>query len=217
MGWGTDRISDPLPHPAPSPSRVREQDRRNVAVAFVTVIGRCRSWIYQPARELIFLTEDRMQHVLIIEDQPLIASTLADIVRFAGATSVEIADNARHAVDAAARRLPDVIISDVDLGAGGHGPTAVATIQDRFGPVPAIFVTGHADDAQARACASAILTKPVSAQRLANVIATIVPTPAAVPRQPLPAATVSPSRRMATPGQRHPRTRRIAQGHAARR
>lgn len=156
-----------------------------------------------------------MQHVLIIEDQPLIANTLADIVRFAGATSVDVADTAQHAVEFAGRRVPDIIISNVDLGPGGHGPSAVATIQDRYGPVPAIFVTGHADDAKARACASAILNKPVSAQRLANVIATILLESRAAPDQPMASATVAQSRRRANPGQRDLGANRAFQQHTA--
>lgn len=176
---------------------------------------RWRSWIYRRGRELIFLMEDRMQHVLIIEDQPLIANTLADIVRFAGATSVDVADTADHAIESAGRRIPDVIISDVDLGPGRHGPSAVATIQDRHGPVPAIFITGHADDAKARACASAILSKPVSAQRLANVIATIAFKSLAAPDQPLASPVVAQSRRRANPGQRDLGANRASRQHIA--
>lgn len=156
-----------------------------------------------------------MQRVLIIEDQPLIANTLADIVRFAGATSVDVADTAGHAIEFARRRIPDIIISDVDLGPGGHGPSAVATIQDRYGSMPAIFVTRHADDAEARACASAILTKPVSAQRLANVIATIALKSRAAPDQPMASATVAQSRRRANPGQLDLGANRAFQQHTA--
>ncbi len=154
-----------------------------------------------------------MQHVLIIEDQPLIANTLANIVRFAGATSVDVADTAQHAIEFAGRRVPNIIISDVDLGPGGHGPSAVATIQDRYGPVP-IFVTGHGDDALARACASAILSKPISERRLANVIATIARKSRAAPDQPLAFATVPPSQRRVNPVQRDLRANRT-RGHIA--
>ena len=102
-----------------------------------------------------------MCHVLVIEGEPLVAEYIADVAEQAGATSVVMAATETEAVSAAFACTPDVILSDVDLKAGGHGPTAVATIRDKLGPVPVIFITGTPEACKPCDYAAAILGKPV--------------------------------------------------------
>ena len=56
-----------------------------------------------------------MCHVLIIEDEALIALDIQDMLSTAGATTFSFAETEREAVDAARERRPDVIMSDVRL------------------------------------------------------------------------------------------------------
>jgi DNA-binding NtrC family response regulator len=76
-----------------------------------------------------------MCHVLIIEDEPLIAMAIQDILASEGATSFEIVETERSAVFAAMANEPRIITSDVKL-LEGTGPAAVAEIHKRWGRYP---------------------------------------------------------------------------------
>ncbi|MEH3036151.1 MAG: response regulator [Sphingomonas adhaesiva] len=109
----------------------------------------------------------------MIEDQFLLAQCYKDLAIYAGASSVEIVADEAAAIEAARHHPPTVIISDVDLEKGGRGPDAVARIHALCGTVPAIFVTGNPEDPDARALATAILTKPCTADQFARTFNTI--------------------------------------------
>ena len=79
-------------------------------------------------------------HVLIIEDEALIALDLQDLLEAHGATSISIAETQADAVEAARTRRPDVITSDVTLREG-TGPKAVEAILAELGQLPVIFIT----------------------------------------------------------------------------
>ena len=64
-------------------------------------------------------------HVLIIEDEPLIAMSIEDALRDCGCASFDFAANVAEAVAAAKMRCPDLITADVQL-APGCGIDAVA-------------------------------------------------------------------------------------------
>ncbi len=80
--------------------------------------------------------------VLIIEDEPIIAMDLQQLVENAGHEVVGIAASEDEAVAIAAAELPTLVLADVNLGAGGDGATAVARIMARH-RVPVIFVTAY--------------------------------------------------------------------------
>ena len=101
-----------------------------------------------------------MCHVLIIEDEMLIALDLEDILTRLGATSCDLADTEQAAIDAAAAHRPDVITADVVLKTG-MGPSAVETITERYGPIPVIFITATPDVCRPSQTAR-ILRKPVN-------------------------------------------------------
>ncbi|MEO7240589.1 MAG: response regulator [Sphingomicrobium sp.] len=68
---------------------------------------------------------------MIIEDEPLVAMEIQDILAREGATSFEIAATEKDAVAAATANEPHIITSDVKL-LEGTGPAAVAEINKRF-------------------------------------------------------------------------------------
>jgi CheY-like chemotaxis protein len=108
-----------------------------------------------------------MAHVLIIEDEPVIADVLRCLLEEEGATSFDLAETEEAAVAAALAHRPDIITSDVKLVAG-TGPRAVSTIHDRLGDIPVIFIT--ATPAECKPCnpPGRILCKPIDFGELAK-------------------------------------------------
>jgi two-component system, response regulator PdtaR len=115
-----------------------------------------------------------MCHVLIIEDDWLIADHVAQLVETAGALSVDVATSEEEAVACAFRRSPDVIISDVSLSEGS-GPAAVARIRARLGVTPVMFVTGEPQGFKPPNPDMLVLHKPVEDRTLVATFKTIAP------------------------------------------
>lgn len=100
-----------------------------------------------------------MCHLLVIEDEPLIAAHVGALALEAGATTIAFASNENEAVEQAAELTPQVIVSDVKLTCG-TGPGAVRSIVDRHGPIPVLFITGSPEALEDCGCTSLLLTKP---------------------------------------------------------
>ena len=108
-------------------------------------------------------------HALIIEDEFLIAMVIEDILRDIGFTTFDIAPSAEVAIEAAKRRCPDLITSDVRLKPG-CGISAVMTICERVA-IPVIFITGNVADAKRRLPTCRALSKPFSLEQLSSEVA----------------------------------------------
>jgi len=80
--------------------------------------------------------------ILIIEDEAIIALDLDSIVKGLGHDVAGIASSRSEAVSLAHERRPDLILTDINLGAGGSGLEAVVEIL-RSVSVPVIFVTAN--------------------------------------------------------------------------
>jgi DNA-directed RNA polymerase specialized sigma24 family protein len=78
--------------------------------------------------------------VMIIEDEPLIAMDIEDIVASMGHRSVGVARTREEAVKLAAVRQPNLILSDVQLADNSSGIDAVQDILKELN-VPVIFIT----------------------------------------------------------------------------
>ncbi|WP_037525891.1 response regulator [Sphingobium yanoikuyae] len=115
-----------------------------------------------------------MCHVLIIEDEALIAMLIRDVLEDAGATSFSFAATQDEAVAAAVDRIPAIITSDVNL-LTGTGPQAVAVIQQQLGPVPVVFITATPADCDPCPDTSHILSKPFSADAVTKLFHDLVP------------------------------------------
>ncbi len=95
------------------------------------------------------LTEARQQlrsgaatEVLIIEDEPIIAMDIEELVTACGHNVVGVAGTEAEAVELAELHRPGLILADINLGEGGDGTAAVARImQHHYAPV--IFVTAY--------------------------------------------------------------------------
>ncbi len=82
--------------------------------------------------------------ILIIEDEPLIAADLKDLVTNSGHHVTGIARTYRDALKLAHERRPTLILSDIQLADGSSGVEAVNEILGEL-EVPVIFITGHAE------------------------------------------------------------------------
>ena len=80
--------------------------------------------------------------VLIIEDEPIIAMDLENLVTELGHKVVAVASTKDEAVAKAHSERPGLVLADINLGEGGSGIDAVAEILSSF-DIPVIFVTAY--------------------------------------------------------------------------
>ena len=80
--------------------------------------------------------------VLIIEDEPIIAMDIEELVLNCGHRVVGMATTEAEAVELAERHKPGLILADINLGIGGDGTAAVARIMKHH-YAPVIFVTAY--------------------------------------------------------------------------
>ncbi len=101
----------------------------------------------QVAAEQLTLARDSLRNaaatdVLIIEDEPIIAMDIEELVLSCGHRVVGIAGTEAEAVELAEKHQPGLILADINLGAGGDGAAAVLRIM-RHHYAPVIFVTAY--------------------------------------------------------------------------
>jgi CheY-like chemotaxis protein len=80
--------------------------------------------------------------VLIIEDEPVIALDLENLVTELGHKVVGTAATRDEAVAKALAERPGLVLADINLGEGGSGIDAVAEILHSF-DIPVIFITAY--------------------------------------------------------------------------
>ncbi|MEZ0305742.1 MAG: response regulator [Hyphomicrobiaceae bacterium] len=78
--------------------------------------------------------------VVIIEDEPLIAMDLEQLVQGLGHRVVRVARTERQAIEAVKQARPGLVLADIQLADGSSGLDAVNEFLRMF-PVPVIFVT----------------------------------------------------------------------------
>ena len=101
-----------------------------------------------------------MCHVLIIEDEILVALDIEAYLAACGATSFSFATTEVEAIEQARLRRPEFITSDVRL-ACGSGPAAVAAIHAELGSMPTVFITGTPEECEPCPPPARILGKPM--------------------------------------------------------
>lgn len=114
-----------------------------------------------------------MCHVLIIEDDWLIADHIAHRAQAAGAVSIDMAECEEDAVARALACPPALIISDVHLEAG-TGPGAVTRIVAALGALPVVFVTGEPRTFRPPSSAMHVLHKPFDDRTLDATLRAII-------------------------------------------
>ena len=109
--------------------------------------------------------------ILIIEDEPLTAAHLAEVVQSLGHEVSGIARTHDAALKLAQNRKPDLILSDIQLADGSSGVEAVNEILGQL-EAPVIFVTGHPEMllTGTRPEPTFLIAKPFSAETVKAVI-----------------------------------------------
>ena len=108
----------------------------------------------------------RPRHALIIEDEILIALEIEDLLKKQGFASVDIAESPIEALDRALRRKPDLITADYRI-VDGTGVEAVSLIMAHLGPIPVVYVTGHATASKGQN-PDMVVQKPILPRALAG-------------------------------------------------
>ena len=110
------------------------------AAAIVGLDGSAAAGLLASARD--HLRSAAATDVLIIEDEPIIAMDIEELVASCGHRVVGVAATEADAVEIAERCRPGLILADINLGAGGDGTSAVSRIM-RSHYAPVIFVTAY--------------------------------------------------------------------------
>ncbi len=88
------------------------------------------------------MAEQVLTDVLIIEDEPLIAMDINEIVQSLGHNVIGIARTKTEATDLVARRKPGIVLADIQLADGSSGIDAANEILGEVS-VPVIFITAY--------------------------------------------------------------------------
>lgn len=112
--------------------------------------------------------------ILIVEDEPLIAWSLADMAEGLGYDVIGPVATEHEAVDEATRQRPDAILMDLRLSNGGSGLSAARRIREAA-ETPIIFCTAYAGEIGLReemmaVPKSALITKPVQRTQLQRAL-----------------------------------------------
>lgn len=105
-------------------------------------------------------------HVLIIEDELLVAMDLQFLLADEGATSFAFAATQEEAISEACICRPLMMTSDVRL-AKGTGPAAVSAIRNRLGSIPVLFISGNPAECMPTEAGDAVFSKPFDREAIA--------------------------------------------------
>ncbi len=99
------------------------------------------------AADLVTVARDHLRSsaaadVLIIEDEPIIAMDIEELVQNCGHRVVGVASSEAEAIRIAETTRPGLILADINLGQGGDGAQAISQIM-RHHRAPVIFVTAY--------------------------------------------------------------------------
>ncbi|MBI1183495.1 response regulator [bacterium] len=111
--------------------------------------------------------------ILLVEDEFLVAADITNKLSRLGYSSVDVADSAGLAFDAIRKRLPDLILMDIEIKGDKNGIETAKEIKEQWN-IPIVFLT-HLDNIETFNKAKesrpfAYLTKPVSNLNLTQAI-----------------------------------------------
>jgi signal transduction histidine kinase len=111
--------------------------------------------------------------VLIVEDEPIVAKDLQQMLRGVGYDAFAIASSADEAIRRASERCPDLVLMDIRIKGARDGIQTAEILRNQFG-VSIVYLTAYADDATieraARTEPYGYLLKPVKPAELRSVL-----------------------------------------------
>ncbi len=110
-----------------------------------------------------------MEHILVVEDEPIIARDIEDSLHSAGYAVAAVASSGEEALNKIPLTQPDLVLMDIVLKGRVDGLEAAAVIRARF-DIPVVFLTGYADESTLEraklTCPSGYLLKPFNDREL---------------------------------------------------
>jgi CheY-like chemotaxis protein len=117
--------------------------------------------------------DSRDQRVLIVEDEPMLAYALEELVVEAGFQIAGVVGTLRAALAMIERDVCDVAILDANLKGVSAAPAATALIARR---VPFVVLSGYSRDQQPAAFNGAVhLQKPCRSEHLIQALRSLLP------------------------------------------
>lgn len=107
------------------------------------------------------------RRVLVVEDEPLVAILVEEVMDRAGATALVVRD-VPQALKALAEGEFDVAVVDINLRGQQSWPVTDALAERGL---PFVLATGNADMADARLGSARVVAKPYSANQLIQAVA----------------------------------------------
>jgi DNA-directed RNA polymerase specialized sigma24 family protein len=147
---------------------VEEFQPRDAARVMDVSEDELRAYIDEAGRDI---AKQVATEVIIIEDEPLIALDLVQLVNDLGHRVVKVARTADQAIEATRRLKPGLVLADIHLADGSSGLDAVNEIL-RTVSLPVIFVTAFPQRllTGARPEPTFLITKPFRPQNVKAVI-----------------------------------------------
>lgn len=112
--------------------------------------------------------------ILLVDDDPAVAQTLAAILRESGSSEVQHCGDGVEALAAIERGPPALVLLDLRMPRG-DGETLLVTLQQRWPAIPVVVVTGEAEVGTAVRCmklgAADYLLKPIHGELLLATVA----------------------------------------------
>jgi DNA-directed RNA polymerase specialized sigma24 family protein len=158
----------PLPRQAFLLAAVEEFSTSDMAAVLQRTEAEVRNLVDTAGREI---SEQIAAKVLIIEDEPLIALDIENLVLDIGHEVVGIAATRREATALAEKTKPGLVLADVQLADGSSGVDAVNDILKSIN-VPVIFITAYPERLLTgeRAEPAFLVTKPFKPEMVKAII-----------------------------------------------
>jgi CheY-like chemotaxis protein len=116
-------------------------------------------------------------YVLLVDDDPSSRQPLAELVRFAGYTSVAVS-SAAEALACCRRKRPEILVTDLVMP-GRDGRALAIRVRKRFPKLPIVLVTGqnleHPDWSIPSGLFQAIYPKPLDFDRFIAFVSRLMP------------------------------------------
>ena len=110
--------------------------------------------------------------VLLVEDDALIREVLGDALQDAGLETVG-RSSAEAALELLGKHVPDVVVTDINLGGGMDGLALGRAARARFPGLPVVYISGRYAAVSGLDALERFLTKPFPAHALVSMIAEV--------------------------------------------